>query len=244
MKNKLFFLLLACVWLAIGNTQAQKEESSSQKEPHKVHHLGLSIPMIWNNSSGVYYSVGNRKEPEGGGLSYGINLNYSKSIYKKLFGVLGAGYFKQVFGIGRPIDYDTGGPEPLIYSRIYAYNSFHFFVGLGYKQVLNHNLALKGQITYNLHHSFRQKYTPTNTNFGENQINKNSFGIGNMINMNLDIEKRVSKKISAGIGIVFPILTQWDDDKIFYELGYTDDEQKIAYNKFSIGTNIFCNYNF
>lgn len=74
---------------------------------------------------------------------------------------------------------------------------------------------------------------------------KNSFAIGRTINLNCEIEKRVVKNISVGLGIIFPVLTKWENDKkIFFKLGWADDEQKIAYNKFSIGTSVFCNYNF
>lgn len=208
--------------------------------------LKSGIPMLWNSSNGVYYGLGRRKEPSGEALSYGINLQYSKSIYKNIFGTVGIGYFNQVFGIKRPIDYRMPNiPDILIFSKFYAYNSFHFFAGLGYKQSLGQKFALKGQATYNLYHSFRQRYTPTITNFGGNQINKDSFGLGRMVNLHIDLERKLSKNISVGLGLIVPVLVEWkDDDTMFYKLGYGDDEQRIAYNKFSIGTNLFCNYNF
>lgn len=244
MRKKILFVLLTIAWLAMKSAYAQ-ESPPKQEKSNRVHELGLSIPMIWNSSNGVYYSLGRRKEPSGEALSHGINLQYSKSIYKNIFGTVGIGYFNQVFEIGRKIDYDTGGPEPLIYSKSYAYNSLHFLAGLGYKQSLGQKFALRGQATYNLYHSFRQRYTPTITNFGGNQINKNSLSIGKMANIQLDLERNLSRKLSVGIGIIIPVWVEWQNDKMFFEpLGYADDENKIAYNKFSIGTNLFCNYNF
>lgn len=243
MRKKLKFLLLACVWLTLGSSYAQ-ERAFNQKKASQVHHLGLSLPMIWNNSSAVFYQIG-RKEPEGSALSYGINLNYSRTIHRNLFGTLGIGYFKQVFGIRRPFDYDTGGPQPLIYSKSYAYHSFHFLAGLGYQQNLGEKFALKGQLTYNTYRSFRQRYTPTTTAFGGNQVNKNSLNIGRMANLQLDLERRLSSKLSLGMGLIIPVWVEWQNDETFFEpLGYAEDENQIAYNKFSIGTHFFCNYHF
>jgi hypothetical protein len=241
-QNKYLFILLFCLICQISFAQ---EIPPKQEKSNRVHELGLSVPVLWNSSQGVYYTLGSRKEPSGEALSYGINLHYSKSIYKNIFGTVGIGYFNQAFGIERKIDYDAGELKPLIWSKSYAYNSFHFFAGLGYKQSLGQKFALKGQATYNLYHSFRQRYTPTTTAFGGNQINKNSLNIGRMFNLHIDVERKLSKKLSIGLGLIVPVMVEWENDKMFFELlGYANDENKIAYNKFSIGTNLCCNYNF
>lgn len=47
--------------------------------------IGISIPDIWNNSYGINYSTGNRREPTGIATIYGINVNYSRFVFKNIF---------------------------------------------------------------------------------------------------------------------------------------------------------------
>ena len=85
-----FFTLLFVLLFNDGFSQVNKKQNNS---------IGISVPIIWNNSNGVYYSLGSRKEPMGKSVSYGININYRKVVYKGWFGGIGAGYFKQAFNI-------------------------------------------------------------------------------------------------------------------------------------------------
>jgi len=45
---------------------------SQKKAAYKVSALGISVPVIWNNSNGIYYSLGNRQEPTGKSLAMGF----------------------------------------------------------------------------------------------------------------------------------------------------------------------------
>ncbi len=160
----------------------------SQNETHKSNSIGISIPIIWNNSEATFYSLGNRKEPTGKGMSYGININYSRTVYKNLFGVLGIGYFRQVFGIERPFNYITpDGTKPMVYTKAYIYNTVHLIAGIGYQKKLNGVLSVKGIASYNWYNSYRQKYSPGNVFVGNSQINHKSIALGNMINLSMGI---------------------------------------------------------
>lgn len=209
----------------------------------KKNSVGISIPVIWNNSSGVYYSTGNRKEPSGEATSYGINVNYSRLLYRGLFVTVGVGYFKQRFGIIRPFDYITPDmSKPLVSARNYFYSSAHLVGGIGYQQKIVNNLFLNVKMTYNVFNSYEQEYTQTF--FPNNQINKNAIFIGHTLNSSLEIQKQFSNGLSVGLEIILPIYTKWEKDKIFYDLGRGNDEQIIAKNKFSIGIAINCKYHF
>lgn len=101
---------------------------------------------------------------------------------------------------------------------------------------------MKGDVRYNKLQSFRQKYV--NEEYKTRQVNKMLMTIGKVININVEGEKAITEKISAAVGVLFPVSTNWSDDQIFYKYDYSDDTQQIARNKFSIGINISCYYNF
>ena len=214
----------------------------SQTEKNKINNIGISIPIIWNNSEATYYTLGSPKYPGGKGISYGLNINHSRTIYKNLFAIIGIGYFKQVFGIHRPFNFDN--PFNLGYfTESYQYDNIHLLGSLGYRKKLNKNLFVKGTITYNWLNSFRQKYI-LNKEYKNWQINRESMSIGRMISLNIGLERKITKKISWGLDALLPISTHWNDDKIFIKYYYSENSQQIGRNKFSIGTAISCNYNF
>jgi len=61
----------------------------SQNKTEKKNTIGVSIPLLLNNSNGVFYSLGNKQEPKGKAMSYGININYSKELCKDWFATVG-----------------------------------------------------------------------------------------------------------------------------------------------------------
>lgn len=216
---------------------------SQNKLDTKVNSIGISVPIIWNNSNGIYYSLGKRREPEGKSISYGSNVNYARSIYKNFFGVIGIGYFKQTFDIDRPFKFESQ-IQLLFTTTNYTYDNIHLLGGVGYNILINKSLSFNLKSTYNHYLSFRQVY---NLNYGGTdsfQINHKSLPLGSVINFSIGSQKKISRKLSIGIEMCIPILTQWKKDEIFYEYDYSNDTQQIASNKFSIGTNISCNYHF
>ena len=230
-KFLLAFSLISCV-SAVAQTSKMKSS------------IGVSIPVIWNNSEGVYYSLGNRKTPTGNAVSYGININYNRNIYKNVFGIVGVGYYEQAFGIRRPFDFTSpDSTKPLVHTKAYSYNTLHFLIGIGYRLKLNKTLFVDGILTYNCYNSFRQKYKQEYIQ-NYNQITRKTWSIGNTINMNIGVERQVSKRISVNTDLFLPIRTHWNNDEIFYKYIYSDDTQIIARNKFSIGAIISCKYHF
>lgn len=215
--------------------------SYSQGKNEKLSTVGISIPLIWNNSEAIFYRLGSPMYPSGKAISYGININYSRTIYKNLYGIIGVGYFKQKFGIIRPFNYDS--PDRFGFATdSYSYYNAHLFGGLGYKLTAGKTVAIIGNITYNQLYSFRQKYI--NRSPVPSQINHKSISIGRMINMSVGIEKNISRKISIGLDATIPLSTHWNNDEMFYKNEYSNDTQQIGRNKFSIGTIISCNYHF
>ena len=217
-------------------------QNYSQTKNEKLRSIGISIPVIWNNSEGTYYQLGSAKYPSGKAISYGININHSRTIYKNLFGIIGIGYFKQVFSIPRPFEFDD--PTNLaFFTQSYKYANIQLLCGIGYQKRLNKNLLLKGILTYNYWNSFRQKYI-VNKDYKKWQIKRKSMPIGRTINLNLGVEKNITQKISIGLDALLPISTNWNDDEIFIKNFYSENSQQIGRNKFSIGTNISCIYHF
>ena len=212
-----------------------------QTNKDKLNAIGISIPIIWNNSEATYYQSGSPTYTSGKAISYGINMNHSRTIYKKLYVIIGVGYFKQTFGIIRPFDYDS--PNKFGYATdSYSYYNTHLYGGLGYKLTAGKTVAIIGNITYNQLFSFKQEYI--NRSPVPSQINHESISIGRMINMSMGIEKNISRRFSIGLDGTIPLLTHWNNDEMFFKNNYYDHAQQIGRNKFSIGTIISCNYHF
>jgi hypothetical protein len=217
----------------------------TQTQDSKLKAIGVSIPVIFNNSEGTYYQLGNRVKATGKAVSYGLNITHSRTIYKNLYGIAGIGYFKQSFGIKRPFDYAApDSTKPLVYTKKYNYNSMHFIIGLGYKVTINESMAFKGSMTYNLFSSFSQKYVTDSYSAGTKQLNKKSIGIGNIISATAGAELKIDRKISVGFDLIIPLSTMWNDDKTFFNYGYADNTQQIGKTKSSLGAAIICNYHF
>lgn len=207
----------------------------------KINSICISVPVIWNKSSGVYYQLGNRKEPEGKGRSAGIGINYSRSIYKNVFGIIGFGYFKQNFSISRPFDFNS--PTNLLFrTQNYSYSNIEFEFALGGLITLNKKFNLIPKIGYSKLYSIKQRYI-VNKEYGTKQNNNYKFSLGDMYKSSLELNYFISKQFRMGIGIVVPFNINWNDDKIFFEYDYSNDTQKIAYNKSSIGGILTINYN-
>lgn len=231
--------LLFCVFI-IQVTLPVKAFPQVKKDNLKA--IGISIPIIWNNSETIQSSLGSNNYQSGKAFSYGININHSRTIYKNVYGVIGLGYFKQVFGIKRPFDFNS--PTDLLFStESYFYDNAHLYGGIGYKLTVGKAFVINGQMTYNHYFSYSQKYI-VNKEYQTWQINKKTTSIGYMINMNAGIEKNINRAISIGLDVTLPILTHWNNDEMFFKNNYYDHAQQIGRNKFSIGTIISCNYHF
>lgn len=233
MKNFCIFfgLLVFCNY----NSFCQKRKSNDQ--------LGLSIPVLSNTTEILNVYRGTRANyVSGKALSYGINLNYSRTIRKGFFVTIGIGYFNQNFGIPRNFDFNGDTTTKFLYgTKRYSYNNINWILGLGYSLDLNKNYALRGSLLFNGLYSFRQKYTPnvlTMYAFKEYQVETKSFSFGQMFNLNLGASRKISKRLFIGADIVLPLYTKWRKDRIFRE-----NESEYNTSKFSAGTNLSVRYN-
>ncbi|MCK9403066.1 MAG: hypothetical protein M0Q26_06680 [Chitinophagaceae bacterium] len=236
MKKQLLIMFLISLTI-LSYSQGKNEKKSA---------IGISIPLIWNNSEATYYQLGSSRYPSGKAISYGININHFRTIYKNIFGIIGIGYFKQVFAIPRPFEFDDPTNLPF-YTKSYKYDNIQLLAGFGYSKNLKNNFSIKGSLTYNQFYSYKQKYTPeylSNSSFQSSQVNHKSMSIGRMINFNIGMEKNITKKISIGLDGLLPISNHWNNDDIFVKYYYPENSQQIGRNKFSIGTNISCIYHF
>lgn len=230
------FLLL--IFIALTTTGYSQKKISD-----KMNKIGISVPVIWNNSEATFYS-GNKSS--GKGVSYGINLNFERTIYKGIFAIVGFGYFKQAFHLSRPFKFDD--PTSLLFTtKSYSYSNLEFIAGIGYKKELQNKISVKAMTTFNLLKSFKQKYIPqylSNSSLQNSQNNNKSINIGELVNLNIGAEKQISEKISVGIDLLIPLSIHWNNDEIFYEYANYENTQQIAQNKFSIGISVSCNYHF
>lgn len=238
MKNMLLTLLFISISL-IGYTQGLGERNNS---------IGISIPIIFNNSNGVYYSLGNRKEPKGKANSYGLNINYSKKYLNSMFVNVGVGYFKQSFNINRPFDFSGDTVTNLLYStEKYNYDCITLGAGIGYNYKFKDRLRFNGLASLNFFNSFKQEYTPNGYSGFQHQTvetTSKNMNIGYSINVSGGVEYYFSNYFSLSVDVVLPVLTKWGEDEIFISSDFGNDAHKIAENRFAFGNIISLKYHF
>lgn len=241
--HKPLLLMLALLFFSISFAIAQEKTKIS--EPSRTdpeNRIGISIPVIWNYSRALYYALGSPKYSNGRAVSYGLTLQYSINIYKNIFGIIGAGYYNQCFGIERPFYYNSP-LEPIFRTETYNYNNIILQGGIGYKKRVYENSNLQIAVVYNHLSSYQQKYVLSKKNH-TSQVNNKKIFIGSVTDLRVGFEKSITHNISAGIDLSIPLYTEWKNDTMFYKYDYSNDTQQIAQNKFSAGAIISCNYHF
>lgn len=234
MKRKTYSLVIIALIMLCNPVFSQQKGNLNK--------IGFSMPLIWNNSNGVYYSLGSRREPSGNATSYGANINYSRFFLKNVFIVGGIGYWNQKFDIQRPFEYMApNGTEPLVSTKNYSYQNIHLLIGTGYQKRVSDRWSVAGQLTYNIYNSYRQKYAQEYFP-GQNEDYTNYFKIGNTINVDFRCEHYLNNRLSIGAAIVLPMYVHWNKDKVFIKYGYSDDSQIIAHTKKSFGANLSVYY--
>lgn len=227
------------LFLLLFNMSGQITFSQSQNEKGRI---GISIPVVYNYSTGVYYQTGNRKTPGGSAFSYGLNLNYIHPVDKSIFIKAGIGFFKQNFGIERPLHY-RDSLKLGYFTQTYNYKTINWLLGLGIKKTIGDKTVLSGSIDYSGYNTFNQKYI-IYKQLETELVNKKAFSLGYVISVDAGIDRHVSKKMSAGCHLILPIYTHWKDDLIFINTYYSPDQQKIAKNIFSAGLSFSAYYHF
>lgn len=232
MKNILWLPLL----LSLLNVTAQKN-GREQK-------IGISVPVIWTQAEGLYFSLGNPRYSSGTTTNYGINLQYQRTVYKNFSGCIGFGYFHQGFNIKRPFKYaDPDSTKLLYHTSSYSYENLHLLVGLTYKKRLDKNYKANAGINYSHLLSYRQKYVVSEI-YGATQVNDNHLPLCDMIGFQLGVERYLGKRFSVEMNCMVSLYTKWRNDNIFYWFSYSDESQLTATSSFSAGTTLSINYHF
>ena len=214
-------------------------------QKQKVNEVALSSTFIWNNTT-IFnsYSGARAKDISGNALSNGININYSKSIYRNFYGKIGIGYFKQKFGIVRPFDFrETVISTNLLYStKYYQYKNFNYFIGFGYSKNLSNKYSVKISTIYSFLNSFKQEFNNggyTSREFGNPQTRKEKYHFGNSLITQAGLFREVYKNYKIGVDLLLPVYNKWRKDEIFRE-----DSNEFYGSNFSIGTSINLIYSF
>lgn len=231
------------LFLLLFNMSGQITFSQSQNEKGRI---GISIPVVYNYSTGVYYQTGNRKTPGGSAFSYGLNLNYIHPVDKSIFIKAGIGFFKQNFGIERPFYFEDPTALPF-FTKKYSYANIYWHTGIGVKRKFGYKTRTEVIVSYMSLHSIKQYYTPTYLSFysPRNRLTAaRSFRLGYNINIEFGATRDVSEKISLGSHLFFPFMDHWNMDPIFVNTYYSPDQQKIAKNIFSAGLSFSAYYHF
>jgi hypothetical protein len=229
MKNVItltFFLIYVAA-------QAQSSKSDLQE-------ISINLPIIYNHSEASFYVLGVPRYPHGQATSYGLGIDYSRGIFNNFYGIVGTGYFKQIFGIRRPF-YFSSPTEPVFSTQSYKYDNLQLHAGIGYRKQIRNNVFLRGKATYNWFNSFRQKYSLNKRSY---QVNRESIYIGSLLIAGTGFEQIISENISVGTDALLPLIVDWKDDPMFnkYNYEYASDAQQIARNKFSVGVNLSLKY--
>lgn len=210
--------------------------------------MAISPVLVWNKTT-VFdiYSGARAANKTGNAVSTGININYSRTIYKNLFVKIGAGYLKQKFGIKRGFDFEeTRFVTRLFYTtKYYAYDCLNYFGGIGYNKsfskinskILPNNSEIRLIAIYNFFNTYKQefKHDFNNDLFGNlnPQIRIENYYLGNSLVLEAGIYRPIGKQFKVGLDILFPVYNKWRKDKIFKE-----DMNEFYGSGFSMGSSI------
>lgn len=219
----------------------------------RVNEILVSQTMIYNKTT-VYdiFSGARSRNETGTAVSNGVNLNYSKTIYKNVYAKIGFGYFKQKFGIHRGFDYEepVTGTRLFYTTKYYSYHTLNYFGGIGYNKILSKskskilpkNSGFRFLAVYNFFDTYKQEFKH---DFGGNlfgnpnpQIRKDNYSFGSSIGLQAGINRPVYKNFGIGLDILLPVYNKWQKDKIFKE-----NMSEFHGSDFSIGTSVNLIYN-
>ncbi len=219
-------------------------QSLTAQEKKHANRIGLSVPVIMNSSEGMHYLLGNRILSEGTAFSSGLSFFYARDIFKRIYLKTGLGYFKQSFSPQRYTIFSAASSPTRLpfYTKSYHYNSIWLTAGLGYRQRVNQNYVVDVGISYDYLYSFHQKYKEKKVE-NNYKTQSNHIPVGTMTNFSLGLERKV-RNLSVNINVLIPVIVRWNEDVAFFKYTYANDTQKIAVNKFSIGSSLSFNYNF
>lgn len=200
----------------------------------------IEVPNNWSPPT----AVNRQNKFKGNGLGWGTHVTYSfhpnfliknKNIRMNL----GFGYFKQLFNIERPFDYDSP-MQPIFYTDNYSYHCFQSIVGFAYTRSIGSKFSINGNLSYRWLRSFRQDYTPT-ASYGHGdltQVNRNQIDFGDLLILEIGVNRNLGNRYSVALNLLTPLYARWRNDKIF-----KDDTSTYSHPRFSLGSSISVIYN-
>ncbi len=183
------------------------------------------------------------------GLSYGVNINLKKALFKDYSLSIGIGYFKYSFNeissrskLGesnaRLIDF----PSPLFilfYTDKYWYNTLSLNIGVDRQLKLRNNYFLITCLGLSNYYNFSQHYHLTSNPEGSmdyKKTNNQYFGLSAELGIGL---VKQFKQLSIGPKIQIPVFSNWRTDKTFPNETNSGSRSKW-FN--GVGVGISCNY--
>lgn len=213
-----------------------------------VNEISLSQTWIYNKTT-VYdiYSGARARNETGTAISNGVNLNFSRTVYKNFYAKIGIGYFKQKFGIHRGFDFkETVISTRLFYNtKYYFYHTLNYFGGIGYStsllkdhgKILPKSSGFRFLAVYNIFDTYKQEFKHDFTgNFLGNpnpQIRKDNYSLGSSIVLQAGVNRPLHKNFGIGLDVLVPVYNRWRKDKIFKE-----DMEEFHGSDLSIGTSV------
>lgn len=210
-----------------------------------VNEISLSQTWIYNKTT-IYdiYSGARARNKTGTAISNGVNLNYSRTIYKNFYAKIGFGYFKQKFGIHRGFDFKESGTALFYTTKYYAYHTFNYFGGIGYSKslskdhgkILPKSSGFRFLAVYNFFNTYKQEFKHTYNSVGGSinpKIRKDNYSFGRSLTLQAGVNRPLYKDLRIGLDILFPAYNRWRKDKIFKE-----NMNEFHGSDFSIGTSV------
>lgn len=239
--KKVFLILL--IPTLVQHCAAQQKQAPAIAIPKNS--IGLSYLTIWNTAATpfkVAYLV--PKKDTASTTNHGIQLVYSRRIYKGFFVKAGAGYYKQTFKLGRNFSWES--PYALLtYTRPYEYNSVLFTGGLGYQHIVLKVLLIGTSINYSKNVSLKQKYFYESFDYLPPVITSKILSVGHYSDVRLSLGYVITKYMEVGIEAVQPFSITWNHDMEFGKSSRGPSEYtKIADNVSSFGVVFMLKYNF
>lgn len=214
---------------------------SQKRNPGKA--IALSVPILWNDTK-IFnvYSGARATYLSGKAVSRGINAAYIRPVAHQLALIIGAGYFRQNFGIVRPFSFNGDTATKLLYhTKKYSYSNLDIQLGARYNLKVSNRLYLPFSLIHHSLFSFRQKYIPaaySGQQFKNIQIGNRFLFFGQMLNLQAGAGFKISRRLATEAGFTWPFLTRWRKDRIFDE-----NERGYQHSRRTAGINLSLLYN-
>lgn len=170
------------------------------------------------------------------GTSYGINVNFKKSIIKKYKLLIGLGYYRNTFNniknrnrFGVSNSREISFLSPLFipfFTDRYWYHSLAINIGGQRDFMLKNNFLISIGAMANNYFTFSQYYHLTNNPGGSLDYKKKDFKYSGMsVTIEAGLQKKINR-ISVGPKLIIPVYTNWKWDKTLLDVSTTGSRSK------------------